>query len=157
GIHYSGNAGPGNFTLVAATPTRGVFQTDGWGWNRVGFAYGSYTHDWGQGRHAADTRVFVIEYDDFRHILKTDNRPTAVRKADTENIVITTFGAHSVHAVTTQAGTVDVLGWAAVQTGRWGVEQQRAFAFDFEGGFQPAILTKLKPWLRGGYTFGSGD
>jgi len=157
GLHYSADTEAGNFSLVAATPTRGVFQTDGWGWNRVGFAYGSFTHDWGRGRHSADTRAFVVEYDDFRHILKTDNRRLAVRQADTENILLTTFGAHSVHAITTQPGTIDLLGWGAVQTGRWGVEQQRAFAFDFEGGFQPAILPKLKPWVRGGFTLGSGD
>jgi len=26
-----------------------------------------------------------------------------------------------------------------------------------EAGFQPPVLSKLKPWLRGGYTRGSGD
>ena len=44
-----------------------------------------------------------------------------------------------------------------MQTGRWGTQTQRAYAFDFEGGFQPAILPKLKPWIRAGYTMGSGD
>ena len=72
---------PADFTFVAATPTRGVFQTDGWGWNRIGFAYAAYTKEWGHGNHAADTRFFAIDYDDFRHILKTDNRPTRSRKA----------------------------------------------------------------------------
>jgi hypothetical protein len=157
GIHYADTLGSGDFTVVAATPTRGVFQTDGWGWNRTGFAYGGYTRDWGRGRHAADTRFFVLEYDDWRHILKTDNRPTAVRKGDTGNIVITTFGGHSVQTVSTQPGTIDLLAWGAVQTGRWGQLEQRAYALDFEGGLQPAILPKLKPWLRGGLTMGSGD
>ena len=44
-----------------------------------------------------------------------------------------------------------------MQTGRWGTQTQRAYALDFEGGFQPAMLPKLKPWVRGGYTMGSGD
>jgi len=44
-----------------------------------------------------------------------------------------------------------------VQTGRWGVQAQRAGAFDAEGGFQPKVLPKLRPWLRAGYTYGSGD
>jgi hypothetical protein len=35
GIHYADTLGSVDFTLVAATPTRGVFQTDGWGWNRT--------------------------------------------------------------------------------------------------------------------------
>ncbi len=29
--------------------------------------------------------------------------------------------------------------------------------FDVEAGFQPKILKALKPWIRGGYTYGSGD
>jgi len=68
GVHYAYNTPADNVTFVGAVPTRGVFQVDGWGWNRIGFGYTSYTHQWGSGRHAADTRVFFIEYDDFRHI-----------------------------------------------------------------------------------------
>jgi hypothetical protein len=130
---------------------------DGWGWNRVGFGYAAYTHEWGKGRHSADTRFFVLVYDDWRHILKTDNRPTAVRRGDTENIRIDTFGGHSLHAFSTNGGTIDLLLWGVAQTGRWGTQTQRAYAFDVEGGFQPKILPKLKPWLRGGFTEGSGD
>jgi hypothetical protein len=157
GLHYNYTKGSGDFTFIAAVPTRGVFQTDGWGWNRIGFGYAAYTRDWGSGAHAADTRLFVIEYDDFRHILKTDNRPTAVRKGDLDNIRINTFGAHSLHAFTTSAGILDALLWGVVQTGRWGTEQQHSYAFALEGGYQPKILPKLKPWFRGGYSQGSGD
>jgi len=146
-----------NITVIGAVPTRGVFQVDGWGWNKAGFGYAAYTRDWGKGRHAADTRVFTIEYDDWRHILKTDNRPLAVRRPDTANILINTFGGHTLHAVETGTGTVNVMFWGAVQTGRWGVQKQRAGAIDAEAGFQPKILPALKPWLRGGYTWGSGS
>ncbi len=157
GVHYSFSKPSADFTFVAAIPTRGVFQVDGWGWNRVGFGYGAYTREWGNGKHAADTRFFVLEYDDWRHILKTDNRAAAVRRGDTGNIRIDTFGGHSLHAISTKAGTIDLLAWGAVQTGRWGTQKQRAYAIDFEGGFQPKILPGLKPWLRGGFTGGSGD
>jgi hypothetical protein len=157
GVHYSFAKPSDNFTFVAAVPTRGVFQTDGWGWNKVGFGYSSYTHEWGKGRHAADTRFFMIEYDDWRHILKTDNRQVAIRRRDTENIRINTFGAHTLHAFQTGAGTLDFLAWGAAQTGRWGVQEQRSGAFDLEAGIQPKILPKLKPWVRGGYYWGSGD
>jgi hypothetical protein len=37
GVHYSYSLASDNFTFVAGIPTRGVFQTDGWGWNKVGF------------------------------------------------------------------------------------------------------------------------
>ncbi|HEY6340498.1 MAG TPA: alginate export family protein [Bryobacteraceae bacterium] len=161
GVHYSLSGSSSNFTFVAAVPTRGVYQVDGWGWNDVAFGYAAYTREWGHGRHSADTRFFAIQYDDWRPDLKTDNRPTAVRKTDTENILIYTFGAHSIHAISTTAGTVDFVAWGAGQTGRWGTLTQRAYAFDLEGGFQPKILppglAKLKPWLRAGFTDGSGD
>lgn len=146
-----------NIRIIAAVPTRGVFQVDGWGWNRVGFGYAAYTHDWGKGRHSADTRLFMVEYDDWRHILKTDDRPAAVRSKDTENIRVNTFGGHSIHAIETPAGTVNLMAWGAAQTGRWGLQRQRAGAVDAEAGFQPKVLAAVKPWLRGGYTWGSGD
>ena len=158
GAHYSYAASAAtNVTVIAAVPTRGVFQVDGWGWNKVGFGYAAYTHDWGKGRHAADTRLFAIEYDDWRHILKTDNRPVAARRADTDNVVVNTFGGHTLHALETKGGTVNLMFWGAVQTGRWGTERQRAGAIDAEAGFQPNFLPHVKPWLRGGYTWGSGD
>ncbi len=157
GLHYAYGTARDNFTFVGAIPTRGVFQVDGWGWNRVAFAYTAYTHEWGHNRHAADTRLFFFEYDDFRHILKTDNRLLSTRRADLANIRIDTFAGHSVHAFETNAGTADLLFWGAVQTGRWGVQAQRAAAFDIEGGFQPKTFSKAKPWLRSGFTYGSGD
>jgi hypothetical protein len=101
--------------------------------------------------------VFFIEYDDWRHILKTDNRPLAVRRGDLDNIRIDTFGGHTLHAFESRGGTFDLLLWGAVQTGRWGSQKQRAGAFDIEGGFQPKILPKARPWLRAGFTWGSGD
>jgi hypothetical protein len=146
-----------NVTVIGGVPTRGVFQVDGWGWNKVGFGYAAYTKDWGTGHHAADTRLFVIEYDDWRHILKTDNRPLGVRRGDTENIVISTFGGHSIHAVDSGAGTFNFMFWGTAQTGRWGLQKQRAGAIDAEAGFQPKILPQMKPWLRAGYTWGSGS
>jgi hypothetical protein len=159
GLHYSftSAAGNANFTFVGAVPTRGVFQVDGWGWNQVGFGYAAYTREWGRGRHNADTRFFFIEYDDWRPDLKIDNRPLAVRRADTANIRIDTYGGHSIHSIATTPGTIDLVAWGALQTGQWGAQRQRAFAVDFEGGFQPKILPRLKPWLRAGYTVGSGD
>lgn len=157
GLHYSFSTPSNNFTFVAAVPTRGVFQVDGWGWNDVAFGYAAYTHEWGSGRHSADTRFFALEYDDWRPDLKVDNRPLAVRATDTENILIDTFGGHSIHAIRTDTGTIDLVAWGAVQTGRWGTQRQRAYAFDFEGGWQPKVLSAVRPWLRAAYTEGSGD
>ncbi len=82
GILYTYRMMEDTFAFTAAVPTRGVFQVDGWGWNRIAFGYGSYTHASGRGRHAADTRVFVIEYDDWRHVLKSDNRAAVARHSN---------------------------------------------------------------------------
>lgn len=157
GLHYVFSRPSDNITIVGAVPTRGLFQVDGWGWLQVAFGYAAYTHDWGHGKHAADTRFFFIEYGDWRGVLKTDDRPAAVRRADTESIRIETYGGHSVHTIETSAGTVDLLGWIAVQTGRWGTQKQRAYQFVLESGWQPKILPKVKPWLRFGFRDGSGD
>jgi len=157
GILYTHTTPTDTLAFTAAIPTRGVFQVDGWGWNKVAFGYGSYTHESSRGGHSADTRVFVIEYEDWRHILKTDNRPLAIRQRDLDNIRIDTFGGHTVHVFERTAGTFDVLLWGSAQTGRWGIQQHRAGAVDIEGGIQPRLLPRLKPWLRGGYYWGSGD
>jgi hypothetical protein len=157
GLQYSYNKPSGNFTFVGALPTRGVFQTDGWGWNSTAVGYASYTKPWSKKKYASETRVFALYYDDWRQVLKTDTRPVAVRRADTANLHISTFGGHSLHAVDTGAGALDLLLWGAAQTGRWGVQDHRASAFDIEAGFQPKILPKLKPWFRGGFYTGSGD
>ena len=157
GAHYSYSTSSDNFTFIAAVPTRGVFQVDGWGWTRVAFGYGAYTHQWGKGKHSADTRLFGLEYDDWRPVLKTDNRQLAARRGDKANIRIDTFGGHSLHALTTSVGIWDLLAWGAVQTGRWGTDRQRAYAIDFEAGWQPRYLRRLRPWLRAGFTKGSGD
>jgi hypothetical protein len=157
GMQYSYTKPRGNFTFVGAVPTRGVFQTDGWGWNQVAFGYASFTAPWGKRAHSAETRFFALYYDDWRGVLKTDNRPAPVRSADPSGVKLYTFGGHSLHAVTTKAATLDFLLWGAVQTGRWGLQDQMSHAIDIEAGIQPQILPKLKPWFRGGFSDGSGD
>jgi hypothetical protein len=157
GVQYSYSRPSGVFTVLAATPTRGAFQVDGWGWNRAAFGYASYTRAWGSRRMAADTRVFALTYADWRDVLKSDNRSAAARRADADPIRVETYGAHSVHAIESAAGTLDVLLWGALQSGHWGVEEHRARALNLEAGVQPKMLAALKPWLRGGFFDGSGD
>lgn len=159
GAHYQHSKANGNFTLIAAVPTRGVFQTEGWGWNRTAFSYAAYTKPWGKGKHSAETRLLALYYDDWRNgVLKTDNRALAARRADvTADIRIGTFGGHSIHAFDTKAATFDVMLWGVGQTGKWGVLNHRAHAFSLEAGFQPKAWKRLKPWFRGGFYDGSGD
>lgn len=158
GFHYTASKPGGTLTFIGAVPTRGVFQVDGWGWNSSAFGYFSFAKATGTAKSSGDLRLFGIYYHDWRQgVLKTDNRPVALRRADMANIGIYTWGGHYVHAVETICGTADVLLWGAVQHGRWGRLDHRAGAAAFEAGIQPKVLPRLKPWIRGGYDYGSGD
>jgi len=145
-----------NTTFFAGRPTQGVFDTDGLRELNVDVLYGSHTHAFGGKKAPGEFRGFVLYYDDLRHALKTDNRTAAARTADKQNIQITTIGGHLLDTVPTSVGTADFLVWGAVQTGDWGRLTQKAGAVSLEAGFQPK-LPLLKPWLRVGHFYGSGD
>ena len=157
GFHYQYNQPGLNVTFTGAVSGRGVFQVDGWGFTKVGFSYLSLTKSFTSGRHAGEFRGFGIYYQDWRPIGKTDNRPAAIRGADRANVRIWSFGGHYLHAISTGAGTIDFLAWGIGQTGDWGALSHNAGAYAIEGGFQPAILKSLKPWIRGGVFQSSGD
>jgi hypothetical protein len=146
-----------NITAVAARPTEGVFQVSGWDELKINVFYGALTGQ--HGKYAAtDWRVFVLDYRDYRSgVVKTDNRAAAIRNADADSIDIGTYGGHVLQIVPTATGPVDLLFWGALQSGTWGTQTHRAGAFAAEAGWQPALLKQIKPWIRGGYDFGSGD
>lgn len=157
GAQYVLNMSKLNVTAVAARPTEGVFQVSGWDELKINVFYGALTGQ--HGKYAAtDWRVFALGYSDYRSgVVKTDNRAAAVRNADADSIDIGTYGGHILQIVPTATGPVDLLFWGAVQNGSWGTQTHRAGAFAAEAGWQPAVLKTIKPWIRGGYDFGSGD
>jgi hypothetical protein len=157
GAQYVLNGKKLNFTLAGAMPTRGAFQVDGWGELHVGFGYASLNGSVNRKNNSGDWRMFAMYYQDWRHIVKTDNRPAAIRNLDLENIRIGSFGGHYIHAAETAHGTFDLLLWGVLQTGRWGTQDHGAMAGDVEAGWQPMFAPRLKPWIRGGYHRGSGD
>mgnify|MGYP001104379881 CR=1 FL=1 len=156
GFHYGYEARGGRLTVVGAAPTRGVFQTDGWGWTGTGLGYLAWTQPvaWGE---AGEWRLFGIYYQDWRKVLKTDNRPPAARAADGGNIRIGTFGGHWVQIFPSGGGSFDGLLWGVVQAGRWGRLDHAGWALAVEGGWQPKRPVRLRPWLRGGVFLSSGD
>ena len=157
GVNYEQTAGSWTISAVSAIPTRGVFQTDGWGWVKTPFVYGAATHDIASQHGNAEWRVFGIYYNDDRPLIKTDNRAAGARAHDLGGINIATFGGHYIADAATRAGVLDVLGWGAVQTGKWGQLNQKSAAGALEIGLQPNVLSRLKPWLRGGYFYSTGD
>jgi len=154
GMQYVRGTSSMNLTLLAARTTQGVFQVNGWGELDTDVLYGAITRSIGK-KSSGEWRIFALSYHDGRPVLKTDNRPTALRTADRHNIRITSLGGNYLQTLNTGWGTADVLVWGAWQFGSWGVLEQRAGAVAIEGGFQPKL--KLKPWFRGGYFYSTGD
>lgn len=157
GIQYGNNRPKVNYTILAAMPTRGVFQVDGWGNLKTGLVYAAATGQVAGKKSSGEWRVLGLYYHDWRRVLKTDNRPLATRRSDTGNIRIGTLGGHYLHAWETPSGTVDILLWGVLQVGRWGVLDHRSGALSTEAGWQPKAVPALKPWLRAGFFHGHGD
>jgi len=140
GVQVDGRA----WTLLAARPTAGVFRVDGGRNLDVDLLYGS----WVRSSSVADGRLFLIGYRDHRDVVKTDNRPAAVRSADGEPVEIATIGGHTI----VKRGIADVLLWGAYQWGDWGMQSHRASAFNVEVGARYA-----KGNIRAGWYRSSGD
>lgn len=158
GAQASFQDGRSNFTFFGARPTKGVFQSDALGELDIDLLYGAYTLSLDSSENSGSLRVFGIGYLDNRDgVLKTDNRTTAARTADTSHIDITTYGADYAHVFrSSRAGQFDGLVWVALQNGSWGLLSHRAEAFVGEFGWQPPNAI-IHPWLSAGYSFGSGD
>jgi hypothetical protein len=146
-----------NVTAVGARPTRGAFQVDGWGELDIAIGYAAVTRQYAGARVKGEWRLFGAYYDDWRNIVKTDNRAAAPRALDRRSIRIGSFGGHHIGSVATRGGGIDTLVWMTAQTGSWGDLAHRGWAVAFEGGWQPKAFARLKPWLRGGYFRSSGD
>jgi len=158
GVQYSRDGSRLNFTLLAAGPTRGVFQVDGWGELKANVFYAALTKQKPRDSGGSEWRLFGLEYSDYRDgVVKVDNRPLAARGADAGHIHIFTFGGHFLKSRASRRGPLDFLFWGARQIGTWGSLSHNAGAFAIEGGWQPPILRALRPWLRGGFNYGSGD
>lgn len=157
GVHYSVDRAGVNYTLIAAVPTRGVFQVDGWGNLHIGLGYLAANGQINHKAAALDWRLFGIYHHDWRKVVKTDSRPLSVRQQDLGNIGIASFGGHVLASLSSPAGPIDLVSWQVVQTGRWGKLDHRGWSTLAEAGWQPKALSRLKPWLRGGFYLSSGD
>ena len=147
-----------NATAFAAVPTQGGFEVSA---NRelegIWLAGLALTAKRLPDAPPADVRLFWLYYEDDREdVLKTDNRPLAVRRADRDAIAIHTWGGHAVTAIEAGPGIVDLLAWSAIQWGSWGLQEHAAWAWAFEGGYQLPRLPAA-PWLRVGWDRSSGD
>src|SRR2546422_5250903 len=114
GVQYVFDRPTMNVTLLAARPTRGVFQVDGWGELNINVLYGAITRQVGSGGDAGEWRLFGLTYHDGRDgVVKTDNRPLDARQADREHVTVHTVGGHYIRAIASPRGPIDVLRWGA--------------------------------------------
>ena len=158
GAHYVFSTPKLNVTAVAARPTEGVFQANGWKELNINVFYGAVTGQADDDRHPGEWRLFGLWYHDYRDAAgKTDNRSAAARAADSEQIVVGTYGGHYLRSVATPAGPVDLTLWGVLQAGSWGALTHRAGSVAVEAGWQPEGFPRWRPWLRAGYDYSSGD
>ena len=151
--HYG--KGSWDLTTMFGRADQGVFNMNGNPEINVDMQYLAYTKsDWS---NRFLWRVFAIGYHDGRTgLTKTDNRPAAVRATDHHNIRIGTYGGDFLTAIPAGSGQFDVVGWGALQDGRWGMQQQRAGAAAVEAGYQ-FLHVASTPWIRVGWWRSSGD
>src|SRR5262245_44468526 len=130
GVHLTSDWGSNDFTLVAARPTRGVYQVDGMGELDIDLLYGAYTGVFTASGYSARVRVFGIGYLDHREsVLKTDNRLTPVRTADHGDLQIGSYGAELLQVFDVKQGNkINLILWGVLQNGSWGVQSHRASA-----------------------------
>jgi hypothetical protein len=157
GLEYTHQSARTNFTFFGGRPTQGVFQVNGWGELDAAVFYAALTRQMTPRQGAGEWRMFVVPSTDWRSVIKTDNRPLALRSADLESLRLVTIGGHYIHNFEFSGNQIDTLFWGAVQAGKWGKLDQRSASVSLDIGWQPKKPERLKPWLRGGIHHSSGD
>jgi hypothetical protein len=148
-----------NVSLYATHPTQGGFNVHAQDEiSKIDLAYAAVTSKKGALLPDTEARLFYIYYGDQRsETTPVDNRPAAQRPLlSNSNLSIHTIGTHFLTVQKFGEGAFDGLVWGAYQFGDWTNLSQSAYAFVAEGGYQWTNVM-LKPWIRAGYSIGSGD
>jgi hypothetical protein len=144
-----------NFNLyVSAThPTQGGYENNAQKTiSSINLGNITGTIKYGEWLKNTEVRVFYYYYNDHRNI------PSILGQSGLKEgpVRINTYGAHSLHTENSKSGVFDMLFWGALQDGKWGAVDHKAWAAAIEGGFQFTNVV-CKPWIRGGYFASSGD
>ena len=148
-----------NATLHVSHPTQGGFNVHAEDQiSKIDLAYAGFSAKKGTLLPETEARLFYIYYGDSRNAVQVvDNRPIVARPLlSNHNLSIHTIGTHLLGIQKLGPGAVDYLGWGAYQFGDWTNLSQSAYAFTTEAGYQ-WTEEFLKPWVRVGYSIGSGD
>lgn len=140
-----------HFTSAALLPTQGGFEeSTNLSMPSLQLGTASLTHR----SEAAEWQVFTYSYRDRRgEAAVVDNTFSFDRPVD---VTIGTVGGSYARVTPARAGELDVVGWVAAQAGDWYGRSHRAASVAVEGGHR-WTRAALRPWLRGGYLWASGD
>ncbi len=156
GIEFSMDTASFDLTGMATHPTQGGFENDTQTTiHDIDLAALTWTLKYDTVLKDNEARLFYIYYQDKRDVPKPDNTISGT-DLNSGSIIIHTMGAHLLGMHPAFMGTIDWLLWGAFQTGRWGRLDHRAWACSVEFGYQ-FNHTRWNPWIRAGYTVGSGD
>jgi len=157
-----------NASLYATHPTQGGFNVHAQDEiSKIDLAYAAFTAKRGTLIPDTEARLFYIYYgDDRSRVSAVDNRTAPPGKAAVQlgkdkllsnnNLSLHTIGTHLLTVSKVGPGSVDGMVWGLYQFGDWTNQSHSAYAFAAEGGYQWTEVM-LKPWLRVGYSIGSGD
>lgn len=151
GIRFDLDRSPWHVNAAAFLPTQGGFEeSTNLTMPKVQVADAAVSRS----TSTADYQVFAYLYRDRRlHTAVVDNTRRSDRPVD---ITVATFGGSYARVIPAGAREIDVVAWGAAQTGDWYGEAHRAGSVALEGGHRWA-RAPLRPWLRGGYLWASGD
>jgi hypothetical protein len=104
---------------------------------------------------ASASQVFVHAYRDRRRggFAVVDNTFSTDRPV---NILVAAAGGSHARVAPVRSGQLDGVAWGAVQAGSWYGAPHRAVSVAVEAGHR-WTRAPLRPWLRGGYLWSSGD
>jgi len=157
-----------NASLYATHPTQGGFNINAQDEiSHIDLAYAAFTAKRGTLIPDTEARLFYIYYGDDRNAVSAvDNRTAPPGKAtallnsnkllSNSSLSLHTIGTHLLTVTKLGPGAIDGMVWGAYQFGDWTNQSQSAYAFAAEGGYQFTDVM-FKPWLRAGYSIGSGD
>lgn len=152
GARFDLDRGRWQYTAAAFVPTQGGFEeSTNLSMPKVQVAVGSATRTGGR----SESQGFSYLYRDRRRgaFAVVDNTFSIDRPV---NILVATAGGSHARVVPTPSGELDAVAWGAVQAGTWYGAPHRAGSAAVEAGHR-WTRAPLRPWLRGGYLWSSGD
>jgi hypothetical protein len=152
GARFDLDRGRWQYTAAAFVPTQGGFEeSTNLSMPNVQVAVSSATRT----GERSESQGFAYVYRDRRRgaFAVVDNTFSTDRPV---NILVATAGGSHARVVPTPSGELDAVAWGAVQAGRWYGAPHHAGSAAVEAGHR-WTRAPLRPWLRGGYLWSSGD